>query len=111
MAPWEDSEELEDVADEVGLEEPTAEEIADALDEIAEVEATEAGASDEPVEDVADEVVDDRDETAEPSVSGPTADAEDIPLFQTPAPPAHRPTGKPSVPSFDDILFGPGPGK
>lgn len=111
VAPWEDSEELEDVADEVGLEEPTAEEIEDALDEIAEVEATEAGASDEPVEDVADEVVDEGDETAEPSVSGPTADAEDIPLFQTPAPPAQRPTGKPSVPSFDDILFGPGPGK
>ncbi len=48
VAPWDDSEELEDVADEVGLEEPTAEEIEDALDETAEVEATEAEASDEP---------------------------------------------------------------
>ncbi len=50
-------------------------------------------------------------EAAESAGSGPTADAEDVPLFQTPAPPAQRPTGKPSVPSFDDILFGPGPGK
>ena len=41
---------------------------------------------------------------------GPTSDAEDVPLFETPAPPPpHRPAGKPSVPSFDDILFGPGP--
>lgn len=41
---------------------------------------------------------------------GPTADAEDVPLFETPAPqPPHRPAGRPSVPSFDDILFGPGP--
>jgi len=40
----------------------------------------------------------------------PAADAEHTPLFDTPAaPPAHRPTGRPSVPSFDDILFGPGP--
>ena len=46
-----------------------------------------------------------------PQDAGPTSDAEDVPLFETPAAPAHRPTGKPSVPSFDDILFGPGPGK
>jgi hypothetical protein len=45
------------------------------------------------------------------AADGPTADAEDVPLFETPATPAPRPTGKPSVPSFDDILFGPGPGK
>jgi hypothetical protein len=50
-------------------------------------------------------------------MDGPTADAEDVPLFEAPAAPAApatpapRPTGKPSVPSFDDILFGPGPGK
>ena len=45
--------------------------------------------------------------------AGPTADAEDVPLFDAPgAKPA--PTPKPgqrrAVPSFDDILFGPGPG-
>jgi hypothetical protein len=50
----------------------------------------------------------------EAATDGPTADAEDVPLFEapaTPATPAPRPTGKPAVPSFDDILFGPGPGK
>jgi hypothetical protein len=99
VAPWDDGEELEDVADEV--------EIEDALD-TTEDEAVEAGATDEP--DL-DEVADDGDDAAEPTTTGPTADAEDVPLFQTPAPPAQRPTGKPSVPSFDDILFGPGPGK
>jgi hypothetical protein len=60
----------------------------------------------------ADEAMDaDALEAQEPVAPGPTADAEDVPLFQTPAPPAQRPTGKPSVPSFDDILFGPAPGK
>ena len=104
VAPWDDGEELEDIADEVELE--------DALDtteaEAADDEAKLAGATDAP--DL-DEVVDDGDDAAEPTATGPTADAEDVPLFQTPAPPAQRPTGKPSVPSFDDILFGPGPGK
>jgi hypothetical protein len=43
-------------------------------------------------------------------VADPTPAAEDAALFETPAPPvAHRPTGRPAVPSFDDILFGPGP--
>jgi hypothetical protein len=37
-------------------------------------------------------------------------DADDAAPVQAPAPPAaHRPTGRPAVPSFDDILFGPGP--
>lgn len=40
--------------------------------------------------------------------AGPTADAEDVPLFETPRPPAPKPAGRPHVPSFDDILFGPG---
>lgn len=41
---------------------------------------------------------------------GPTSDAEDVPLFDAPLPPTQpRPAGKPTVPSFDDILFGPGP--
>ena len=44
------------------------------------------------------------------ATDGPTSDAEEVPLFETPAPqPPHRPSGRPSVPSFDDILFGPGP--
>lgn len=39
---------------------------------------------------------------------GPTADAVDVPLFEAPEPPVTRPPGKPHIPSFDDILFGPG---
>jgi hypothetical protein len=38
-----------------------------------------------------------------------TADAEDVPLFDTPAPKPGARSGRPAVPSFDDILFGPGP--
>jgi hypothetical protein len=49
--------------------------------------------------------------TDEAPLDGPTADAEDVPLFEAPSTPGPRPSGKPSVPSFDDILFGPGPGK
>lgn len=67
--------------------------------------------SDESEGDDENEVVASGSDEDEPEAAGPTADAEDVPLFETPAPPAHRPTGKPSVPSFDDILFGPGPGK
>ena len=49
------------------------------------------------------------DEAPEAGASGgPTADAEDVPLFETPRPPAPKPAGRPHVPSFDDILFGPG---
>jgi hypothetical protein len=111
VAPWDDSEEREGV-DEPALEEPSAEEIEEALDtahdEAAEVEAIETEVTGELDLDAG---ADDGDEAAEPTATGPTADAEDVPLFQTPAPPAQRPTGKPSVPSFDDILFGPGPGK
>lgn len=51
------------------------------------------------------------DDEADLGDSGPTADAEDVPLFPTPPATTHRTPGKPSVPSFDDILFGPGPGK
>ncbi len=105
VGPWDDADDsdAEERADEPELEEPSAEEIEEALDELSEVEASD--------QSDADDEAGDRDEPEEPADSGPTADAEDVPLFQTPAPPAHRPTGKPSVPSFDDILFGPGPGK
>lgn len=111
-------------------EEPSAEEIEEALEEAASVEDPELGESELTDDDEAsdsdrvdaDEVSDsdrsdsevadgDGSDAGELVDSGPTADAEDLPLFATPAPPAHRPTGKPSVPSFDDILFGPGPGK
>ncbi len=52
----------------------------------------------------------DGDEAPDASTTGPTVDAEDVPLFDTPEPPAQqRPAGRPAVPSFDDILFGPGP--
>jgi hypothetical protein len=59
-------------------------------------------------EQQAEETADDQDEEA--SDDGPTADAEDVPLFEAPAPrPTPRPGARPAVPSFDDILFGPGP--
>lgn len=48
-----------------------------------------------------------------PDPAGPTADAQDVALFETPKP-THQPasrSGRPPVPSFDDILFGPGPKK
>ena len=104
----------EDVADEA---------VADRADEAAD------GPVDDELDELDDEAVDDLPDSADdesgesgvaegeagsqegPQDAGPTSDAEDVPLFETPAPPAHRPTGKPSVPSFDDILFGPGPGK
>ena len=111
VGPWDDSDDSEDLedsedlgaaADEREFEDPSVEEIEDSFDEAADVDESEPA-------DAVPEV--DGDEAAQPTDSGPTADAEDVPLFQTPAPPAQRPTGKPSVPSFDDILFGPGPGK
>lgn len=55
-------------------------------------------------------VIDDDELTQEAATEGPTTDAEDIPLFdapEAPEPPA-RQGGKPHIPSFDDILFGPG---
>ncbi|HEX6887088.1 MAG TPA: septation protein SepH [Candidatus Nanopelagicales bacterium] len=40
----------------------------------------------------------------------PTSDAQDVPLFEAPRPkPQPRPGARKAVPSFDDILFGPGP--
>jgi hypothetical protein len=137
VGPWDDSdaaEDREEPVDEPEFEDPTVEEIEDAFEE------TSGGQADQP-DDLADAEAGDADDlridqegdaddlpaggqgdaddlpaggqgdAVEPGDSGPTADAEDVPLFQTPAPPAQRPTGKPSVPSFDDILFGPGPGK
>jgi hypothetical protein len=98
VAPWDGGEEIEEALD-------------PAEDEVVEDEALVAETGDEPdLDGPVDEAAEDGDDAAE-TVTGPTADAEDVPLFQTPAPPAQRPTGKPSVPSFDDILFGPGPGK
>ena len=115
VGPWDDSddsgdsgddEDLGEAANESGSEDPSVE---DAFEETASDDAEdplvgEAGEAEEPPGG-------EHGEAAESAGSGPTADAEDVPLFQTPAPPAQRPTGKPSVPSFDDILFGPGPGK
>jgi Protein of unknown function (DUF3071) len=73
-----------------------------------EVADQEPAADEPPIEDredaSVDEVPDELEEAGE-------AEAEEAALFQAPAGPAPRPSGKPSVPSFDDILFGPGPGK
>jgi hypothetical protein len=60
---------------------------------------------------VEEEPADEADDESQALATGPTSDAEDVPLFETPNPGAHKPSGKPSVPSFDDILFGPGPSK
>jgi hypothetical protein len=118
VGPWDDSddpdaaEDLGEPADEPEFEDPTVEEIEDAFEETSGDQ--EGDPDDLPVDpqgEPDDLPVDQQGEPVEPGGSGPTADAEDVPLFQTPAPPAQRPTGKPSVPSFDDILFGPGPGK
>jgi hypothetical protein len=66
----------------------------------------------EPRDELAEEESEDEaDDDSEALATGPTSDAEDVPLFEAPAPSAHKPSGKPSVPSFDDILFGPGPTK
>lgn len=70
-----------------------------------------APATDDAVAD--DDAGADDDAPAAEVPAGPTADAEDVPLFETPKP-THQPTsrsGRPPVPSFDDILFGPGPKK
>lgn len=76
-------------------------------------DALEAGATPdadpEPGDD--DGAIVDEDEVV-PVDQAATSDAEDVPLFETPAPvAASRSGGRPPVPSFDDILFGPGPKK
>lgn len=99
--PWDESESEEREPDSKGMD-PESE--SEGLDDAAEDAA----------EGAAPTVEDASHDTSEPEPEpepGPTADAEDVPLFETPAASASRPTGKPSVPSFDDILFGPGPGK
>jgi Protein of unknown function (DUF3071) len=64
----------------------------------------------EPEDGVVLDEEDEDDQGEEATDDGPTADAEDVPLFDTPAPrPTPRPGARPAVPSFDDILFGPGP--
>ncbi len=60
--------------------------------------------AEDPVDEADDGAVDEADDGA-----GATADAQDVPLFETHEPPAPKSATKPSVPSFDDILFGPGP--
>jgi hypothetical protein len=87
----------------VGLHDPDDEVLLDDAgdvdgSDVEDPDALEAAGVDEPGEP----------EDAEAAI-GATADAEDVPLFDAPAPkPAARP-GRPAVPSFDDILFGPGP--
>ena len=67
----------------------------EAIEDPDEVDTGEAGRGDDVV------LADDQ--------AGATADAQDVPLFETDEPPAPKSATKPSVPSFDDILFGPGP--
>lgn len=64
------------------------------------------------VEATDDEATDDEDDIVElaPGDQGSAeVDAQDVALFDTDEPPAPKTSTKPSVPSFDDILFGPGP--
>jgi hypothetical protein len=114
VEPWDDGDAAAtDLAEEGGdgtFDEPSAEEVEPALREATEAETDdEVAASDGG--DGADALPEDAPDEAGPGEAGPTSDAQDVPLFEAPAPPAHRPTGKPPVPSFDDILFGPGPSK
>jgi hypothetical protein len=119
-----------DVDDELDAEE-LADELADAADgpqglpdpeqALEELDEPDEDAMDVPVDDDLGDVADEDeptgtddeledDDAADGSIPGPTADAEDVPLFDAPEPAApQRPGGRPSVPSFDDILFGPGP--
>jgi hypothetical protein len=115
--------EAELVEAELAEEERTEAGLHDPEEEAASLGGEETG--DTPVEDERDagSAEDERDAEAEDgaeaeaeeesdrTAAGPTAGAEDVPLFDTPeqTPPA-RPGQRRSVPSFDDILFGPGPG-
>jgi hypothetical protein len=118
-----DLEEPEEIGDELA---PA--DLADEIEGLADPESVPAepeepeDAYDEPGDFPVDEGLEPRDELAEQDdegededggalATGPTSDAEDVPLFEAPAPSAPKAAGKPSVPSFDDILFGPGPTK
>jgi hypothetical protein len=111
VEPWDAADvaatDLGDAAEDGGFDEPSAEEVQEALREAGEteVEADDEGAATDDGDGA------DAPDEADPSDAGPTSDAQDVPLFEAPTPPPHRPTGKPAVPSFDDILFGPGPSK
>ena len=114
VAPWDDGEEIEDLADESELEEPSAEEIEEVLDtaedEVVEDEALVAETGDEPdLDRPVDEAAEDGDDAA--STVTAHGRRRGRPALPEACTPGHRPTGNPSVPSFDDILFGPGPGK
>jgi hypothetical protein len=79
--------------------------VDEGLDTDPDAEAPDEGAPGTTDEDEA------TDEPDEGTVSGATTDAEDVPLFDAPEPKAApRPGQRAAVPSFDDILFGPGPG-
>jgi hypothetical protein len=114
-------------ADDEGTVEALEAELADEREQQALAEAAVVGLHDPDDEVAADEAADDAEDVGDPdtledvAIDEPgepaddeaalpaTADAEDVPLFDAPAPkPAARP-GRPAVPSFDDILFGPGP--
>lgn len=120
--PADDEDEAEDevAAEPVALEEPaesTAGDVADASHEAGPPGATadepvaDEPVADEPVADVGSGIVADPAEEEEPAQDvEPATDAEDVPLFATPAAaPVPRSSGRSPVPSFDDILFGPGP--
>ncbi len=113
VTPIDDETVLLEVIDEViVLEEVPVVGLADpeGLDDSDELNAEDDSAQDEVAQE-ADE--DDADEDPEDGSSAAAPDAQvtgELPLFDAPAAPTPRPTGKPAVPSFDDILFGPGPG-
>jgi Protein of unknown function (DUF3071) len=102
-----------------GSAEPDSGELGDTTPEPAGEPVDESGTTPEPAaEQTEDEVADgsepgqdapdDAELEQEAATEGPTADAEDVPLFEAPETPPARPAGKPHIPSFDDILFGPG---
>jgi hypothetical protein len=97
----------------VGLHDPEEEvgATAEALDGAEEPLAEAFQAGPDADADDADRADADADAASEEDVPpSPTADAEDVPLFDAPpARPSPPRSGRPAVPSFDDILFGPGP--
>jgi hypothetical protein len=99
-------EDLEEASDEgpTGLADP--EEI---VDELAEPEVSDEDVESEDGAEAGAGSPEAGADDQDPGEGGPTADAEDLPLFDTPAPAPSQRSGRPPVPSFDDILFGPGP--
>ena len=104
-------EEPEEIGDELAPEETQPEESEPEETQPEETQPEETQPEETQPEETQPDESEPEDAVASAAGSGPTSDAEDVPLFDTPSAPAHHRSGKPAVPSLDDILFGPGPSK